>query len=198
MQKAIVGQNISILFYVDDKPVAVNGTVTALEPFCMKSTDPSAAWLEECRRAMLIARWDNEFSKAEADLSAEKSGTGWNIVAREFGWEQVDRRRYPRFNISLGATLRAVIESDGCAELKYIEAITEDLSLGGAWLKTDENLPSDILVEFQVQLPDGKNLRILSNVKWSNTAEKSGIGVEFIDFLSGSRQQLQLFFSKAA
>ncbi|MEQ1823336.1 MAG: PilZ domain-containing protein [Fimbriimonadaceae bacterium] len=189
---------MSILFYVEDKPVAVNGTVTALEPFAMKSNDPSAAWLKDGQRAMLIARWDNEFSKAEAQLVAEDNGSGWNITAHEFGWEQVDRRRYPRFEVGLSATLRAVIEENGYAELRYIQATTKDVSLGGAWLMTKENLPSDILVEFQMTLPDGQALRILSNVKWSNTAEKSGIGVEFIDFLSGSRQQLQQFFSKAA
>lgn len=198
MQKAIVGQNVSILFYVEDKPVAVNGTVTSLEPFAMKSTDPSAEWLKDGLRAMLIARWEDEFSKAEAHLTAKSSGNGWAITAQEFGWEQVDRRRYPRFNMEIKATLRAVIEQNGYAELRYIEAVTEDLSLGGAWLKTNESLPSDILVEFQATMPDGKQLRILSNVKWSNTAEKSGIGVEFIDFLAGSRQQLQLFFAKAA
>lgn len=198
MQTAQVGQSISILFYVEDRPVAVNGTVTNLNPITITSADSSAEWLSEPRRAMLIARNDSEFSKAEAELTATCEGTTWSIVADSFGWEQVDRRRYPRYETQIPVTVRAVIESGNQAELKYLEAVTEDLSLGGAWLKSEQKLPSGILVECQVGLPTGTKLRVLSTIRWSDTLEKTGFGVEFLDFLGGSRQGLQQFLATEA
>lgn len=198
MQTAQVGQNVSVLFYVEDRPVAVNGLVTSLSPFTIESGDSSAEWLSEPRRAMLIARKDSEFSKAEAELSATCEGTNWKIVASDFGWEQVDRRRYPRYELQIPVTVRAVIESGNTAELKYLEATSEDVSLGGAWLKSSQKLPSGILVECQIAMPNGVNLRVLSTIRWSDTLEKTGFGVEFLDFLGGSRQALQQFLSQAA
>lgn len=198
MQTAQLGQSISVLFYVEDRPVAVNGLVTNTNPFTIETGDSSAEWLLESRRAMLIARNDTEFSKAEAELKATCDGTKWTIVAADFGWEQVDRRRYPRFETQIPVTVRAVIESGNTAELKYLEATTEDISLGGAWLKSDQKLPSGILVECQIGLPSGTNLRVLSTIRWADTWEKTGFGVEFLDFLGGSRQGLQQFLAQAA
>lgn len=198
MQTAHVGQSISILFYVEDRPVAVNGTITNLNPVTITSADSSAEWLSEPRRAMLIARKDSEFSKAEAEIHATCEGSTWSIVAESFGWEQVDRRRYPRYETQIPVTVRAVIESGNQAELKYLEAVTEDLSLGGAWLKSEQKLPSGILVECQISLPTGGKLRVLSTIRWADTIEKSGFGIEFLDFLGGSRQNLQQFLAAAA
>jgi len=198
MQTAKLGQSISVLFYVEDRPVAVNGLVTNLSPFTIETGDSSAEWLFESRRAMLIARNDSEFSKAEAELKATCTGTKWTIVAADFGWEQVDRRRYPRFETQIGVTVRAVIESGNTAELKYLEATTEDISLGGAWLKSDQKLPAGILVECQLTLPTGNSFRVLSTIRWADTLEKSGFGVEFLDFLGGSRQGLQQFLAAQA
>lgn len=198
MQTAQVGQSISILFYVEDRPVAVNGVVVSLNPFTIESNDSSAQWLSENRRAMLIARKDSEFSKAEAELTAVCEGAKWTITADSFGWEQVDRRRYPRFEFQIPVTVRAVIESGNSAELKYLEAVTEDVSLGGAWLKSEQKLPSGILVECQIGLPAGTKLRVLSTIRWADTLEKTGFGVEFLDFLGGSRQSLQQYLAQAA
>ncbi len=198
MQTAHIGQSISILFYVEDRPVAVNGQVTNLNPFTITSGDSSAEWLSESRRAMLIARNDSEFSKAEAELKATCEGATWSIIAADFGWEQVDRRRYPRYETQIPVTVRAVIESANTAELKYLEATTEDVSLGGAWLKSDQKLPSGILVECQIGLPNGSSLRVLSTIRWADTLEKSGFGIEFLDFLGGSRQALQQYLAQAA
>lgn len=198
MHTAQIGQSISVLFYVEDRPVAVNGSVTNLSPFTITSGDSSAEWLTESRRAMLIARNEAEFSKAEAELRATCEGSTWTIVADDFGWEQVDRRRYPRYEVQIPVTVRAVIESGNTAELRYLQATTEDLSLGGAWLKSDQKLPSNILVECQVSLPNGSNLRVLSTIRWADTLEKTGFGVEFLDFLGGSRQVLQQYLAQAA
>jgi hypothetical protein len=198
MHTAHIGQSVSVLFYVEDRPVAVNGSVTNLDPFTITSGDSSAEWLSDSRRAMLIARNDSEFSKAEAELKATCDGATWTIVAADFGWEQVDRRRYPRYEVQIPVTVRAVIESGNTAELKYLQATTEDLSLGGAWLKSEQKLPSGILVECQVNLPNGANLRVLSTIRWADTLEKTGFGVEFLDFLGGSRQLLQQYLAQAA
>lgn len=198
MQLAQIGQSVSVLFYVDGKPTALRATVTNVSPFQMTTSDPGAKLLGSNLRAVLIIQKGNEFSKAEALLSVSGAEGQWDLSASEFGWEEVDRRRYNRHNLNLKVSVRGVMETNGTVELKSLECVTEDVSLGGAWLKTSERLESGLLVEFQLETPSHGSVRALSIVRWADTLEKDGFGVEFIDFVGGSRKSLHSLLSKAA
>lgn len=197
MRNAEVGQSVSVLFYLDGRPSAVRGTIASLNPFVLSVQDERAAAFMPHMRAVLIAQKGNEFSKAEADLAATQAGDGWRLSANSFGWETVDRRRYHRFDINVPVVIRAVMESDNVAELTTLECTTEDISVGGAWLKSDKKMEGGLLVEFQAEL-NGHPLRILSMVRWADNGEKDGFGVEFLDFVGGSRQTLHRELAKAA
>ena len=93
-------------------------------------------------------------------------------------------------------TIKAVIENNGAAQLKYVKAQTVDISLGGVWVKSDEPLTPGNLVEFQAELAHGEHMRVLAIVAWSNETE--GLGLEFVDFLGGSRYYLHNFLSSKA
>lgn len=193
------GASVSLVFYVDGAPVALSGNIAELEPFTLITTDDQAARIQGGRRAMLIVQSGREFSKAEAELDAFPTEGGWKLVAKSFGWETVDRRRYPRYTINVPIAIRAVLENDGEARILHISGVTEDVSIGGAWVKTTEVVPGGSLVEVTAEFEPGAPIRALSLVKWAD-ADRDGLGfgVEFLDFLGGSRYALHQYLTQQA
>ena len=197
-EKIKLGSSVSIIFYVDGQPIALTGEVRKAEPFTVWTNGEGASHLLEGRRAMLVVQNGRNFNKAEAELHSDPLGDGWEVVARSFGWESVDRRRYPRFEIGVPISIRAVTESADGPKLTVIEGTTEDLSIGGAWVKSKSTLPSASLVEVTVHL-NGAAIRALSLVKWADKDHDGlGFGVEFLDFLDGSRYALHTFLNAQA
>jgi hypothetical protein len=193
------GASVSLVFYVDGAPIAITGQVTELEPFTLMTSDSQAGLMQGGRRAMLIVQSGREFSKAEAELDAFPTNDGWKLVAKSFGWETVDRRRYPRYSINVPITIRAVVETEGEARILFINGVTEDVSIGGAWVKTTESLDGGSLVEVSAEFEAGNPIRALSLVKWADPDRNGlGFGVEFLDFLGGSRYALHQYLTQQA
>jgi hypothetical protein len=193
------GANVSIVFYVDGLPVAISGELASADPFEVWTKTEAAAKLALGRRAMVVVQSGKEFHKAEAELHAEQQDGGWRVWAKSFGWESVDRRRYPRYEMQLPVTLRAVLESDNGIELTQIEGVTEDVSIGGLWVKAPRTLAGSSLAEVSVELSPNSWIRALSLVKWADSSDNGlGFGVEFLDFLDGSRYALHQFLTQKA
>jgi len=192
------GSPVSLVFYLNAQPVALAASVTKQSPLTLSTSDRSAGLLEVGKRALLIVQDGGQFAKAEAQIvTCEEHAEGWRIEAGQFGWEEVDRRRYPRYTVEMPVTVKAVLEKDGAAELKYVHGQTLDISLGGTWLRADSELAIGSLVEFQAELRPGEHMRALAVVAWSGK-DKDGLGLEFVDFLGGSRYYLHNFLSEAA
>ncbi len=197
--KVISGASVSLVFYVDGNPVALTGQVCELEPFTITTSDPNGEKILGGRRAMLIVQTGREFAKAEAELDAQPFEGGWKLTAKSFGWEAVDRRRYPRYSINVPISIRAVVETAGQAEILFVNGITEDVSIGGAWVKTSEALQGGSLVEVSAEFEPGNPIRALSLVKWADSDRDGlGFGVEFLDFLGGSRYALHQYLTQQA
>ncbi len=191
------GSPVSLVFYLNAQPVAIAASVAKQTPLTLSTSDRNASLLEIGKRALLILQEGGQFAKAEAQIiSCEPFAEGWRIEAGQFGWEEVDRRRYPRYHIEIPVTVKAVVENNGAAQLKYVKAQTVDMSLGGAWVKAADDLAPGSLVEFQAELAHGEHMRVLAIVAWSS--EKEGLGLEFVDFLGGSRYYLHNFLSGRA
>ena len=187
-----------MVFYREGQPIAVAAVLVSQQPFVVTTTDPSVKDVDEGKRALLILQGSGQFSKAEAQvMSVTRVGDNWNVEVGKFGWEEVDRRRYPRYPVTVSATVKAVLERDGSAQLKYVRATTVDLSLGGSWLRPEDPLKPGSLVEFQAELLPGETVRALAIVAWESERE-DGVGLEFVDFLGGSRYYLHGFLTKAA
>jgi len=179
------------------QPVAIAASVVKQVPLTLNTTDRSASMLEVGKRALLIHQDGPNFAKAEAQVVAcDHFAEGWRIETGEFGWEEVDRRRYPRSEVKIPIVVKAVLEHKGSAQLKYVQGETVDMSLGGTWLKATDELVPGSLVEFQADLGNGENMRALAIVAWQS--EEAGVGLEFVDFLGGSRYYLHNFLNKAA
>jgi hypothetical protein len=191
------GSPVSVVFYVNAQPVALAASVTKATPLTVITTDRSALLVEVGKRALMILQESGQFAKAEAQVTkCEPCADGWKIEVGQFGWEEVDRRRYPRYAIQMPVVVKAVMERNGSAQLKYVQGETIDVSLGGAWIKATDDLCAGSLVEFQAELGSGEHMRALAIVAWRE--EEVGIGLEFVDFLGGSRYYLHNFLSKAA
>ena len=191
------GSPVSLVFYLNAQPVAIAASVAKQTPLTLNTTDRNASLLEVGKRALLILQDRGQFAKAEAQIiSCEPFSEGFRIEAGQFGWEEVDRRRYPRYEVEIPVTVKAVIENNGSAQLKYVQATTLDMSLGGAWVRAEDELAPGSLVEFQADLGTGEHMRVLAIVAWSNN--KDGLGLEFVDFLGGSRYYLHNFLSGKA
>jgi hypothetical protein len=191
------GAPLSVVFYVNSQPVPLAATVSKHTPLTFITKDRSALLMEVGKRALLILQESGQFAKSEAQItSCEPCSEGWKIEVGQFGWEEVDRRRYPRHEVKMPITVKAVMEQDGGVKLRYVKGETIDVSLGGTWIKTDEELIAGSLVEFQAELGSGEHMRALAIVAWKT--EEEGVGLEFVDFLGGSRYYLHAFLSKAA
>jgi hypothetical protein len=192
------GTPVSVVFYRNAQPLALAASVSNQKPFVLVTADENAEMLEVGKRALLILQEEGQFARAEAQiLNCEKHPDGWHIEAGKFGWEEVDRRRYPRHNMQLNVTVKAVLDRNGGPELKYVPAVTEDISLGGAWIRPEDPLKAGSLVEFQADLGSGDAMRVLAIVAWSENG-KDGVGLEFVDFLGGSRYYLHGFLTNKA
>src|SRR5947209_6836252 len=141
------GSPVSLVFYLNAQPVAIAASVAKQTPLTLNTSDRNASLLEIGKRALLILQDGGQFAKAEAQItSCEQFAEGWRIEAGQFGWEEVDRRRYPRYEVEIGVTVKAVIENNGSAQLKYVQAQTLDMSLGGAWIQAcDELIPGSLV-----------------------------------------------------
>ena len=72
---------------------------------------------------------------------------------------------------------------------------TEDLSLGGAWVRPEQALAPGLLVQVTAQL-DEQEVRFLALV--ARDAGEDGVGLEFLDYVGGARYYLHGFLERSA
>jgi PilZ domain len=93
------------------------------------------------------------------------------------------RRRYTRRDVQLPARVRA----NG----REVEATTENISRGGAFLRVE--LPEDTVDLYAfIDLPHGRGLHVQATVRWRRSSPP-GVGIEFATFLGDAQD-----FNRAA
>lgn len=190
------GAEVGIVFYEEFTPCALSATIASVKPFAATTTEAGAGRLKNGQRVMLVLQSGSKYAKAEAEVVACADHNGsWRIEVGHFGWEEVDRRRFPRHAIQLDVSLRSVLETEDGVEIKQFSGTTEDVSLGGVWVRPEESIPPGSLLELSTTL-DGQAVRILSIV--ARDAGENGIGIEFLDFVGGARYYLHGFLEQRA
>ncbi len=193
-----IGQALRIIFYSEEGAVAVNATFSNVETLAIFTHDSNAAMVKPGTRAMLILSDKGQYVKAEGEVTEwSNNNGGYSITLADQLWEVVDRRRYPRYDMQVPVFLRAITEKDGEHRIQDFNAKTQDLSIGGAWVNVDECPELGSLVEFQANLGNGVEVRMLGVVA-SISEDKTGFGLEFLDYVGGSRYTLHDYLSKAA
>lgn len=192
----IPGAEVGIVFYEEFTPFALTTTLVSVKPFAATTDEAGAARLNSGQRVMLVLQSGPKYAKAEAEVVACSNENGtWRIEVGHFGWEEVDRRRFPRHAVQLDVALRSVLETESGVEVHQFTGTTEDISLGGIWVRPNQPMIPGSLVELNLTL-DGQPLRILSIV--ARDAGESGVGLEFLDFVGGARYYLHGFLERKA
>ncbi len=190
------GAEVGLVFYEDTTPHALTTVVGSLKPFATVTSEPAAERLHKGQRVVLIFEAAETYARAEAEVTqCTNEGGAWRVEVGHFGWEEVDRRRFARYKRRLDVRLRSVQETDDGAVVLQFEGWTEDLSLGGAWIRSDARIEPGSLMEFSAMI-GLQQVRILALV--AREAGEGGFGVEFLDFVGSARYFLHGFLESAA
>ncbi len=198
-QKAFaeVGESLTLVATIEGVPYSDQVKVSETEPLVVEA---SADWCRLLRRtwkAMLLRPQDGGFTKSEVEIvSNSKFRNAHRLGLSVPQWEETDRRRYPRFPIQTSVALRSVNESSDGVQIESVVGVTEDLSVGSAWVKTNQELPSGTVVQVEISVT-GHICRMLGFVV-RGASDRQGFAVEFLDFMGSSRYLLGEFLQKAA
>jgi hypothetical protein len=188
-----------VVFYSEGDPWVIQAHVAKGNSVGVETADPSAERLQPGLKVVLIVQEGGTILKSQATVTrASKSGTGWKIEVDAKPWQASDRRRFPRYGFKIQVTVRSVDERiPGEARFIEVRGETEDISLGGVWIKSRELLERGTLVEFRAILSETESVRTLAVVAHSNPV-RGGMGLEFVHYVGGARKNLRNFLSRAA
>jgi hypothetical protein len=184
------------MFYVDSEPRYAHCRVASTSPFLLESSEEQAELMTPGLRLMLVFEGGRGYSRAVTTVVAIREGDGCKRIEGEKPrWEELDKRVYPRYDIRLPVRVRAATEFEGQTELVDMEAVTVNLSLGGALINAPRQLGPGSLVEVNMQLgPQGS--RILGIVVRSEEGPR--FAVQFMDFVGAARHYLHNFLAETA
>lgn len=182
-----------VVAYQDGAPRFGTGKLVSVAPFWLKTTSDGFE-LQPGQRVLLVQQEGKNVGKASGVVSSVVDGVA---EVDNLAYEEVDRRRYPRHEIGVQVSIRAVSEVEQQAHIVHFEGSTKDLSLGGAWINSDIGLAPGSLVDVQITLRSGSQSRILGIIAWTDD-QNPGFGIEFLDFVGDARYRLHEFMSQNA
>jgi uncharacterized protein (TIGR02266 family) len=95
----------------------------------------------------------------------------------------VERRVHPRYQVELQVLCTS--------ELRTMQVASQDVSLGGVFLRTTKPEPPGTAVSLAMRLPDGQALAVAGQVV--HMLRGVGMGVEFARFSDGGKERLARF-----
>ncbi len=193
----IIGTPITAAFLQGGASRSVTCTVTSEVPLYLRTEDEFVSRLDYPRPVHLLWRRDNEVLYADAQVTGfMENPDGKLLDVRHVKWEGFENRRYARHKIKLPVALRVVCESDIETTIRIFTGTTVDLSLGGAWVKAQEDLAVGSLMDFTANLGDDQPFRALAVV--AHQRARKNYGIEFLEIVGSGRINLSKFLSSAA
>lgn len=191
-----VGATVAAVYYVEQQPHYAYCKITASRPFELECSVDQAERLQPEQRLMLVFEGDNGFSRAITTVtSIRQIDGGCRILADMPKWELLEKRSYPRFEMSVPAKVRTTIECNHGAELREIEGVTQNVGLGGAWIRIEGEVQKGNLVEVKMDLGHGTTVRVLGVAVRSD--DSLGFAVQFLDYIGTARHHLHNFLNAA-
>lgn len=191
-----VGATVVAVYYAEQQPHYVCGKITSSRPFELECSDAQVADLGPEQRLMLVFEGDQGVSRAVTTITSVRPiDGGFRILADAPKWEQLDKRSYPRYDRRIPAKVRTAFERDGETEMLEIDGSTENIGLGGAWIRSDGAVPKGNLVEVKMDLGHGTVVRVLGVAV--RTEDRSGFAVQFLDFIGTARHHLHNYLNAA-
>lgn len=103
----------------------------------------------------------------------------------------IDRRRTPRVAVKVNVNMHT--------EHNFYTSIIEDISEGGLFVATCENIPEGTLVELTLSLPEKESIHVKGEVRWVriytefNQDFSQGVGIQFLDLKEEDRRAIEHF-----
>lgn len=189
------GDQIVFVISDGDSPRTTQARVESTDPLTVVVS--GSEWGDSLRlgqKVSLILRGGSAEGHGEATIS-EITKYGLSVVAR-FGpveWVTFERRRAPRFPVSLEGDLLIVDDANAGPEVRRTVAEVTDISFYGCQFATDTPLERGTLVAVALSVNPGEEpMRFLGIV----TRQLSGpgtFGVEFFDYQGNSQVRLNEF-----
>ncbi len=85
----------------------------------------------------------------------------------------------------------------GATVISLYQGLTEDVSMGGAWVHVSPQIAMGSLVEAQFTLGENDKIQAFAMVAHESN-DRGGIGLEFLDFLGDSHDRFDSYLQKAA
>jgi hypothetical protein len=188
-----------VVFYSEGDPWVIQAHIAKGQPIAVETSDPAAIRFQPGTKVVLIVQEGGSILKSQATVTHfSKTEAGWRADLDAKPFQASDRRRFPRYGFKIPVTIRSVDErADGEARFLEVRGETEDISLGGAWVKSRDLLDRGALVEFRAILSETESVRTLAVVAHCNPV-RGGMGLEFVEYVGGARKHLRSFLSRAA
>ncbi|MER3495689.1 MAG: hypothetical protein C4320_02010 [Armatimonadota bacterium] len=188
---------VVVAFFIEGRPLAVSALVTSEAPLSLFTRDPRVEGVELPRAVVLVWHRGGEVVKGNAEaIEIRPWRTGHLIEIRRTSWADVDRRIYPRFPMQIPVNLRAVHDTRGATVISLYQGLTDDVSIGGAWVTVQPQIAMGSLVECQMDFL-GEKVQAFAMVA-HESPDRGGIGLEFLDFVADSRERLEKRLPRAA
>jgi uncharacterized protein (TIGR02266 family) len=128
--------------------------------------------------------------RGDGGQHSSKGGIGSPETAQGEGSE---RRQYPRVPVALNGSVRT--------ENHFFASKTENLSVGGLFLATENLLPVGQHLELVIQLPDCPPIELTGEVRWVRGLQPGkkltgpGMGVMFRDVPERARKAIENYLA---
>ncbi|MFQ3678689.1 MAG: PilZ domain-containing protein [Fimbriimonadaceae bacterium] len=185
----------SFVCYIEGVPTVFVGTLVGDGGWVVETGDEHASSLKPGIPLMVLVQSGTTFRRLETSVSwAKRFGSQWRVGLNAAVWEEVDRRRHPRYRVQVPILLRVIGERSLRAGIEEIQVTSRDIGLGGVWVDCPTLLPIGTLVQVIAQLKPQETVRMLGAVAWSEDSGE-GFGIEFVEYVGGARYYLHTFLS---
>lgn len=192
------GDPLTVVYYVGGKPVQLSTETTESGARSLRCVLPSGTRLPDCHRVILIASREGKCYKSDAEVHGVEEAFGETTVSLVVpGWEELERRQFPRYTAILPLTVRAVGEENGEVQLWETSGRTIDLSLGGVQAQLERVPGVGSLVDVRLAIGASDGARALGVVV-RNELERSVAAIHFLDYIGAARYHLHGFLAQRA
>lgn len=190
------GDFLTLVFNEEGNPRVANARVEAVEPLTVLV--PSSDWthqLSSGARVSLVSKGEHGGAHSDGTIT-EITKYGLSLVIEMSGveWSPFDRRRAPRFPVSLDCELTVVSENSGLPEFHRLNASVIDISAVGCRIAISQDLQPSVLIAAAIHIPNAEPLRMLSVVTRTFDIPE-GCALEFFDFVGTTRFRLDEYIS---
>lgn len=193
-----LGTTVTAVLFNQGRPSTAQCKVVSEAPLFLETEEASVENLTFPRPTIVLWQDEGKLMKGEATIVARHDGENSSVLElRNVMWEDLERRKFPRYAITVPCMLRAVEEVGGTTTINVFPGTTEDISAGGAWIRSEGQIEVGSLVEFQACVAPGEFVRALAVVPHRDTT-RQGFGLSFLDFVGSSNRSLHDFLQRAA